>query len=151
MQAYSLDLRVRVLADCDAGLTTQVVAEKYGVSRTWVRSLKQRRRETGEFVARRPRCGRKPKFERARLAELVADDPDATLVELRERLGVQVALSAICTALRKLGLTYKKKRSGPRSRIGPTSPSSGPRGVSGNSGSTPRGSSSSTKPGRKRT
>lgn len=52
MKAYSMDLRTRVLADCDAGLATKPVAEKYGVSRTWVRSLKQRRRETGEIAAR---------------------------------------------------------------------------------------------------
>lgn len=147
MQAYSLDLRKRVLADCDAGLKTKAVAQKYGVSRTWVRSLKQRRRETGEIAARRGRWGRKPKFERARLVELVAEDPDATLLELRARLGVHVALSAICMALRKLGLTFKKKRSGRRSRIGQTSPRSGRPGVSGNSGSTPRASSSSTKRG----
>ena len=52
MQAYSMDLRKRVLADSDAGLPTKQVAEKYGVSRTWVRSLKQRRRETGEIAPR---------------------------------------------------------------------------------------------------
>ena len=31
MQAYSMDLRIRVLADSDAGLPTKPVAEKYGV------------------------------------------------------------------------------------------------------------------------
>ena len=51
MQAYSLALRKRVLADCDAGLKTKAVAQRYGVSRTWVRALKQRRRETGEIAA----------------------------------------------------------------------------------------------------
>jgi hypothetical protein len=33
MPAYSLDLRQRVLADCDAGLKTKAVAQKYGVIR----------------------------------------------------------------------------------------------------------------------
>jgi len=96
------------------------VAERYGVSRTWVRSLKQRRRETGEIAARIPKVGRKPKFDRVRLAELVAEQPDATLMELRERLGVQCALSAIWTALQKLKLTYKKSRSTPANRRGRT-------------------------------
>jgi hypothetical protein len=32
MQAYSNDLRKRVLADSDAGLPTKQVAEKYGVA-----------------------------------------------------------------------------------------------------------------------
>lgn len=52
MQGYSMDLRRRVLADCDAGLKTKQVAEKYGDNRTWGRRVKQRRRETGEIAAR---------------------------------------------------------------------------------------------------
>jgi len=45
MQAYSLDLRQRVLADCDAGRKTKAVAEKYAVSRTWARALRRARRQ----------------------------------------------------------------------------------------------------------
>jgi transposase len=116
MQGYSLDLRQRVLADCDAGLKTRAVAEKYGVSRTWVRALKQRRRETNEIAARRSGGGRKPNFDRARLAELVAEDADATLAELRARFGVQCALSAIWKALDQLRITFKKSAAGRRTR-----------------------------------
>jgi transposase len=151
MQAYSLDLRQRVLADSDAGLKTKVVAEKYGVSRTWVRALKQRRRETGEIAARRGGGGRKPKFDRARLAELVAEDSDATLAELRARLGVQCALSAIWKALDQLRITFKKKRCGPPSKTAPTSRNAARPGESRNLGSTPRGSSLSMKRGPRRT
>ena len=32
MKAYSMDLRVRVLADCDAGLGTKSLASAYRVS-----------------------------------------------------------------------------------------------------------------------
>lgn len=35
--AYSMDLRRRVIADCDAGLGTKAVALKYSVSPAWVR------------------------------------------------------------------------------------------------------------------
>ena len=48
MAAYSMDLRLRVLRDADAGLPSDELAEKYSVSRAWVDRLKQRRRETGE-------------------------------------------------------------------------------------------------------
>ena len=51
MEAISLDLRKRVVADCDAGMKTGQVAAKYGVSGSWVRRLKQRRRETGSIEA----------------------------------------------------------------------------------------------------
>jgi transposase len=151
MPAYSLDLRQRVLADCDAGLKTKAVAQKYGVSRTWVRGLKQRRRETGEIGPRQGRPGRKPKIDRTRLSELVAQDADATLAELRERLAVQCALSAIWKALHQLKITFKKKRCGRPNRIGRTSRSGARRGGSSNSASTPRDSSLSTKRGPPRT
>lgn len=119
-QAYSMDLRQRVIDDCDAGLPTSVVARKYSVSPAWVRRLKQHRRERGDIVPRRGGGSRGRKIDRQRLAELVAQQPDATLVELRDRLGVMVTLWAICKALRELKLTFKKKRCTPRSRIGRT-------------------------------
>ena len=45
MAAYSMDLRLRVLRDADAGLPSDELAENYSVSRAWVDRLKQRRRE----------------------------------------------------------------------------------------------------------
>ena len=53
MAAYSMDLRLRVLRDADAGLPSDELAEKYSVSRAWVDRLKQRRRETGEVAPRK--------------------------------------------------------------------------------------------------
>ena len=38
--AYSIDLRVRVLKDADAGLPSKELAERYDVSRAWVDALK---------------------------------------------------------------------------------------------------------------
>ena len=46
MRAYSMDLRERALLDSDAGMKAAEVAAKYRVSGSWVRLLKQRRRET---------------------------------------------------------------------------------------------------------
>lgn len=146
MQAYSMDLRKRVLADSDAGLATKKVAQKYGVTSTWVRSLKQRRRETGE-IAPRVGGGRKPKIDRGRLVELVELQPDATLVELREKLGVRCSLSAIWMALDKLRISFKKSASGRPSKTGQTSSNAATTGVRGKSGSIRKGSSLSMKPG----
>ncbi len=150
MKPYSMDLRKRVLADSDAGRPTKQVAEKYGVSGTWVRTLKRRRRETGE-IAPRVGGGRKPKIDRARLAALVHEQSDATLMELRERLGVKCSLSAIWMVLDAMRITFKKKRSAPPSKTDRTSRRNARTGRRGKSGSTRAGSFSSTKPGRKRT
>jgi len=130
MRPYSMDLRERVIAACDRGEPTKVVARRFEVSPAWVRRLKQHRRERGDVVPRDSggSRGRPRKVDRARLAELVKQQPDATLMELRERLGVAVTLWAICKALRGLKLSYKKSRPAPPSRTAPTSRSAAPRG-----------------------
>ena len=124
MEAYSLDLRKRVLASCDAGHKTKQVADLYGVSPAWVRRLKQRRRELG-IIDRLPQNpGRKSKLtseDRQHLADLVRQQPDATCGELRDRLGVVVDETTIGRALAKLGLSFKKSRSMPPNKIVPTS------------------------------
>ena len=117
-----MDLRERVLADCEAGLGTKATAKKYKVSPAWVRRLKQHKRERGDIVPRNGGGSRGQKIDRDRLAELAKAQPDATLVELRDRLGVPVTPWAICKALRELKLTYKKSRSAPPSRTARTPP-----------------------------
>ena len=128
MKAYSIDLRERVIAACDAGQQTREVAKTFKVSPAWVRRLKQHRRERGDIVPRNGGGSRGRKFDRERLAALVREDPDATLVQLRDRLGVNVTTWSICKALRELQFTFKKSRSTPPSRIGRTSPSAAPSG-----------------------
>jgi transposase len=121
MEAYSMDLRRRVLAACDAGLGTAQVAKTFEVSPAWVRRLKQRRRELGTIAPLPHRSGPIPKLDaprQQRLRELVSAQPDATLAELRERLGLQISLGHLCRALRKMKLSLKKSRCRPRSRTG---------------------------------
>jgi transposase len=123
MDSYSIDLRKRVLEDCDVGVSTRQVALKYRVSESWVRRLKQRRRESGEIAPRPSRNKRQPRWlpYADRLQELVAQQPDATLRELRDRLGVSLSLMTLCRALRSLQLTFKKKSSMRPNKTAPTS------------------------------
>lgn len=140
MRAYSPDLRERVLADCDEGMGAAAVAAEYRVSGSWVRRPKQRRRATGE-TGPRP-SGRRPSTwaphaEAIRAA--VAQAPDATPRELRERLGPALGPATLWRAVAALGLTPKKKSSGRRSATAPTSPRSGPSGRPRSRRSTRRG------------
>lgn len=153
MRAYSLDLRQRVLADCDRDLGTKFVAAKYHVSTAWVRRLKQRRRETGAIGPRKlgkPK-GRRVAHQYERLRTLTVERPDATLTELRDALGAPVSIWTIWRALRDLKLSFKKKRCTRPSKTGRTSRRGARSGVSGSLASIRAGSSSSTKPGRRRT
>ena len=151
MRPYSLDLRVRVFADYDAGRTFAQVARKYSVSAEWVRQIVRRRERTGEVAARRPVPKRAPfrATHAAVLRQAVAEAPDLTLVALRERLRVDVSLATLHAALVALKLTLKKSRSGrPSRRSGRRSPGPGPSsGRSSGPWPTRTGSSSSTRPG----
>src|ERR1700735_431418 len=100
MKAYSMDIRERVIAACENS-PTKVVAERFGVSPAWVRRLKQHQRQRGEIVPRTGGGSRGRKFDRDLLAARVAEKPDSTLAELRDHLGVQVSLWAICKALQE--------------------------------------------------
>ena len=121
--AYSQDLRDRVLAAGDRGMPTKQVADVFAVSPP---------DETGEAAAAGARRDLAQALRRAHPASRStasgspsssSSTPDATLKELRAMLGVDCAESAVCTALKKLGFTFKKRRSTRRSRTGPTSPS----------------------------
>lgn len=119
MEAYSLDLRERVCAACDEHLETRgEVAERFGVSRSFLQKLLRRRHQSGSIVPDPRRCsGPAPKIseqDRRRLRELLKAKPDATLAELcrslREAGGAQVSVPTMCRALRLLRLPLKKRR-----------------------------------------
>ncbi len=151
MRAYSLDLRVRVFADYDAGLTFAQLARKYSVSAEWVRQIVRRRERTGELAARPPIPKRAPfrATHEAALRQAVAAAPDLTLAALRERLQVDVSLATLHNALVALKLTLKKSRSGRPSRSsGRRLPKPGPSSERSSAPwSTRTDSSSSTRPG----
>jgi len=118
--AKSQDLRDRVIVLCDDGQPTRQVASLLGVSASWVRRVMQVRRETGRTTPL-PRGGKRyQKIDPDQLHALVAAHPDATEVELHEKLGVDCSVSAVGEALRRMGLTFKKRRSMPPSKVGPT-------------------------------
>ena len=118
---YAQDLRDRVLAAYDRGTPTKEIAGVLGVSPAWARRVKQVRREE-ERTTRLPMGGaRVVKVDLERLRDLVARQPDATIPELHERLGTdRCGESAVAMALRRLGLSFKKRRSTPPSRTAPT-------------------------------
>lgn len=123
MRAYSMDLRERVAAACDAGdATRERIAARFSVSVAWIRKLLRRRRETGSIAPSPRGGGRAPAFDAEaarRLREAVRADADATLEELARAAGVACRASAVHRALTRLGVTRKKSRGGRPSRTGP--------------------------------
>jgi transposase len=130
MKPYSLDLRQRILAAVDEGTSSRPqIAKLFCVSASWVRRLVQRRRETGSIEPLAHHGGPKPKLDQGHLEHLralVREKPDATLAELRGRLGSPASVMTICRALKRLELPLKKSPSGLPSRTARTSRGSAP-------------------------
>src|ERR671916_1662699 len=124
-QTYSQDLRDRVLAA--EKLTARQVAERFGVSASYVVKARQRLVRAGAPTPRpqKPATARKLLPFHGALRERVARAPDATLAEHREWLaeahGVAAGLTTVWKTLRNLKLTRKKSRSGRPSSSGPRS------------------------------
>ncbi len=119
MRAYSIDLRQKVVEAYDRGVGTQrQIAETFGVSRSFVEKLLQRRRSTGNIAPSPHGGGVKSVLDNEALAlvrQLVKEEPDATLEELCEAVhrqrGVRVSVSNMCTRLKHMGLPRKKSHS----------------------------------------
>lgn len=113
-RAYSQDLRSRVLAASDRGLTARQIAAMFDVSVSYPIKVRQRRDRTGETAALKPKqvqVRRLAGHEDA-LREQVACRIDATLAELcawlGEQRGVQLGRTALWRGLVRLKLTLKK-------------------------------------------
>ena len=73
------------------------------------------------------------------MRELLGQKPDLTLKELRSAVALDCTLPAIHYALDRMGLTYKKRRSGPASKTGRISRGRAARGDGARPASTRRG------------
>lgn len=121
MTPYSMDLRLRVLRDSDAGMGADAVAERYHVSASWVRRLKQRRRELGEVAPRHQSKWRTPILmpDLQQLEALVSERPDWTLDQLRQALGTSASVTTVWRAVEHLAAADNRRRSRPRARSRP--------------------------------
>ena len=106
MRAYSMDLRERIVAAVDAGLSQSQAAARFGVSLRTVERYLARRRVTGSLSASEQRHGREPMVRRRLQAWLPARleaAADATLAEHAAAFvaagGAPVSLSAMSRAI----------------------------------------------------
>ncbi len=130
MEAYSKEFRREILAACDAGEGTLSVALRFEVSESWVRRVKQERREQGKvapYTKRRRRKVWEP-YAAWLLAKL-DERPDIYLRELvaaaQAELGWEVSDVTLSRACRAAATDAKKDASTgratpPRRRRGPS-------------------------------
>ena len=109
--AYSLDLRQKVIDASDRGMKTKLVAQLFGVSESWVRRLKQHRRERGTIASRPPAVRSAPTLgaeDHERIHAYFKARPDTTIAELRAALATDASEVTVWRAARALGYRLKK-------------------------------------------
>jgi transposase len=116
MDAYSLDLRKKIVEAKERGMPTAEVAKTFGVGVSTVKRYAATARE-GRSLAPKKRPGSKPKLDEGARRLLEADleeRPAATLPQRREFLqrtcGVSVSESTVSRMLKRMGWSRKKDR-----------------------------------------
>jgi transposase len=117
MNAYSVDLRERVVAAITSGMSRNDVIRTFLISSATLGRYLKQHRQTGDLTPRRHTGGRAKQIgleHYAALQELVAAAPDATLAQTcqhwHERTGVMVSQATMSRALATIGWTRKKRR-----------------------------------------
>ena len=118
MVPLSNDIRQRVL-DCylNEKLSYRKIADRFGVSHSFVFSLIKKYKQTGS-ICPRPHGGGNPakiKEEHYELIEkIISENPDGILADFADSFnsytGSDVSVMAIQRCLKKLKITFKKKR-----------------------------------------
>jgi transposase len=124
---FSVDLRDRVVAAVDSGLSRRKAADRFGVSISSAIRWTSLRRRTGDVRPKRQGGDKRSARIEAHaplILDLVEAQRDMTLVELRARLaeqGIAVAVSTLWRFFDRHRITLKKRPGTRPSRIVPTS------------------------------
>lgn len=126
-QPLSLDLRVRLLAAIDAGMSCRAAAARFGVAPSTAIRWQDQRRTTGN-IAPKPQGGdMRSRHVEARREDILAlweARKDISLEELRvglAEIGLTVSVAGLHRFFARRGMTRKKRQATPLSRTAPTS------------------------------
>ena len=108
MNAYSKDLRLKVLSAIDRGIPRREVAELFGISLSTIKRWLKRRRQTGDVnihkIPGRPSV--KGKALRQWLPEQLKSNPDLTLAEhckaFEDESGIKVSEATMSRNIARL-------------------------------------------------
>lgn len=119
-RSLSGDLRGRVIAAIEDGVSTREAARRFRIGISTAGAWYRRYRETGETEARKQGQPSRSKLDahEAFILGLIEKAPDITLAEIGDRLvderGVRAAPSTVWLFLDRRGVTFKKTYGPPR-------------------------------------
>ena len=106
------ETRLLLLKAVENGIKVTDVAKAYCVDRSTVNRLIRQMKETGSVEPRTHLRGRKPSLPEEDLRNidnLLKEQPDLTISEIKETLQLPVCEETVRKAVLKLGYVYKKK------------------------------------------
>ena len=120
-RALSVDLRQRVVAAIDDGLSCRRAAERFGISAASAIRWRSRLKEAGDVVPKRPGGDRRSQRIEAHsqlILDAVTVKADITLAELQEllkRRGISAGIASLWRFFQRRKITLKKRQRTPPS------------------------------------
>ena len=114
VKPYSLDLRERIIASREEGISIRKLAKQFRVSKGMVWNLIKLKTETGSIKPKAATGGKSSQLEgkEQELAQMVRQYSDYTLDEYceywEEQTGIRVSASTMCRKLQKQDWSIKK-------------------------------------------
>ena len=122
MEAYSKDIRNRVIKSIKAGSSFVETADRYQLARQTVSEYWKRYQEKGEVYRKQHGGYRRSRLDpyREEIKRWIEQDNDMTLETLQERLSerykVNLSVSTLGYHLERMNLSYKKNATRQRAR-----------------------------------
>jgi transposase len=110
----SVEIRKLIVAARKDGMQIKEIEKAYHVKKSSIYNFLNLVQETGDVIPRTCNCGRKPALDEdglKHLENLLQEQPDITLEEIKEKLDLPIGITAISTIItRKLHYRFKKRR-----------------------------------------
>ncbi|MDR1410529.1 MAG: hypothetical protein LBJ12_09805 [Oscillospiraceae bacterium] len=117
----SKDIRKRIIEAKERGDTIVKIAGEKGISESAVLRILMLYRETGSYEPRPNRRGGNPRLTLEQLIQIqekISEQPNISLLELKDVLALPVCESALCRIVnKKLGLRRKKRFTQPNRAV----------------------------------
>ena len=126
-QPLSMDLRARLMAAIDEGMSCRAAAARFGVAPSTAIRWQAQRRELGHFEPKAQGGDMRSQRVEERRADILAlweANRDITLEELRLALadtGLAISVAGLHRFFKRHRMTRKKRQATPSNRIVPTS------------------------------
>lgn len=120
MKAYSNDLRKRIIAARNNGDKINDIAERFSVSVRFIYSLLRLFRMTGSYEAKKNSGGAPRKIsseDEEKIRQFIEEKPDLTLEEIKEQGNLEVSVSTIHRAIKRMKITLKKNTLSSRTKL----------------------------------